>query len=63
MSGLVVFLVSVAALFFLALGGRFLFFSWAFSVFTGKRKEVLVWLVLCSVVLATYIATMQLVLR
>jgi hypothetical protein len=62
MGGLAVFVVSVGTLTILVVCVRFLWLSWAVSVFTGKRKEVLGWLVLCGVVLVAYITTMHLLL-
>ncbi|HYU71484.1 MAG TPA: hypothetical protein VEL31_02285 [Ktedonobacteraceae bacterium] len=63
MGMLVVLLVSV---FFLAVFGfcvRFLHLSWAFSLFTGRRVGVFVGLVVCLVVLFSYVAVMSLLLH
>jgi hypothetical protein len=62
MGGLVVFLVSVFALTLVVVCIRLFWLSWAVSVFTGKRKEVLGWLVLCSAVLVMYMTIMRLLL-
>ncbi len=62
MGMLVVLLVTV---FFLGVFGfclHFLRLSWALSVFTGKKGEMCVYLVVCVVVLLFYIEAMRLVL-
>jgi hypothetical protein len=56
----VLFTIFSLAVFWVSL--RALWFSWALSVFSGKREEVAAFAILCLVILAGYVAVMRLLL-